>query len=1105
MDDFQYYNYELLRTMVSSKKPFNNHLCVEASNGDFYFVDLADQTHLLCTKDKGVTLTTNGDFDDSTFEIGRTQKIQGMFYDRTNEYIWFVDCNNSSTTFDVWYLDLSDDTITEVDTFTTVNTVSIYDIFEISAGKMYVVGREFIFNGGIHYWITVWRVDTAPIVEMNDKDVGVGFTDIGKVVVVGTIAYFIAEYVVNFVEILQYTEDGTIATAFSMGNGYNIPSENQKAISYDGNDFLYFVLLDRGNSNARTLYSYSISGDVVTSLSVNNLALMLDRNNAKVHPSKHEKAFHLTNQEIYQLRPAINNYVIPQGFAKISTIKSSNTMIAITDSYLIDSEAQLYEFKNMSSVIHDLEIRHDTRAYPECVFHLDTNKADFILDHDAIVQFYDNYTSREYGLGCYNDSLNFKDETIGSAPSDTSQGTWLDNSGGDCAVYMIDKNNGHSNIIQFEDYDNTNNAELYFTFTSAQTDGSIEYWYMTTDPTYQFGFFCYDEGVGLAAGIHQYDDLWYYWDDNVAWQAMGGTAPVVGKWYRITITFDCGTDKVTYTIVDEDDVAIANADNKNMASTPTTINKIWLFTRDANLNYLIFIDAIGFTWDTDYILGDNANLISKIQEDHTIFYGAVIKKDSRKYKEYRCRTLAYEMTYIEPDQTETGFAEENLAELIIDNTTQVQLTAYDEIFRATYNFINDTDETTPMGIVIEDAGTGTSLIETASIGGHKNTLRQINNGGGNCEVKIFFEGQTNGTIEWYMRTSNTTLAVQFIIRNGTDIVIQIAAINDKIRSFYTGAWHDLLDPALDNIWYRVRVDFECGAGGYLDVDGNVLAADTTTITVYNDATSVELGQLTQVPFRNVTANIDNTYIICQTVNTAYWDAIGFSWDKRYPEYVDYAIGDNQYLLYQYVEPTGDDYDLVTTGDKAIDNFNNAIADEDLKQWYLKLEDEVYAFALNNGAFDSTVDIEATDDIFDMDAIEQMERINKVVLDGGLGTTPQTAENLDNIATFGERIFTDTYAHIRDNDELLIIAQNVLARKIAAPQKVSIMWKQTIYGMLQCGETITLGAGIPLIESDETITPGQYIIHAISYFPESSLIQLILTDGLIFEKSIASEI
>ena len=43
------------------------------------------------------------------------------------------------------------------------------------------------------------------------------------------------------------------------------------------------------------------------------------------------------------------------------------------------------------------------------------------------------------------------------------------------------------------------------------------------------------------------------------------------------------------------------------------------------------------------------------------------------------------------------------------------------------------------------------------------------------------------------------------------------------------------------------------------------------------------------------------------------------------------------------------------------------------------------------------------------------------------------------------------------------------------------------------------AGIKLIESDETITPGTYIIHAISYFPESSLTQLILTDGLIFEK------
>ena len=763
-----------------------------------------------------------------------------------------------------------------------------------------------------------------------------------------------------------------------------------------------------------------------------------------------------------------------------------------------DDEVYRYEIVTSTDITantHNLEILEETRNYAECVFknHVDS------LAIDDIIKVTDRKSTWKYGKGNRKDSLHFRNETWGSVPADTSQGTWLDNSGGDCAVYMIDKNNGHSNIIQFEDYDNSNNAELYFTFTSAQTDGSIEYWYMTTDPTYQFGFFCYDEGDGLAAGIHQYDDLWYYWDNTAggSWQAMGGTAPVVGKWYRITITFDCGTDKVTYTIVDDDDIAIANADNKNMASTPTTINKIWLFTRDANLNYLVFIDAIGFTWDANYALGDNANL-EITEEDATIFYGAVIKKDKKKNKEYICRTLAFNMTYIKPAQIETGYAEENLAELIIDNTTQIELTAHDKIHRGTYNFINDIvgADVTPMGWL--DTSTGTSTVGiTTDIDGHKKLLVLTDNQNSSyAEADYFFEGQGYGTLEYWLYTTDVTKIFAHWFRNDATLIFNIDIDNSQFR-YYDGATHNIVG-VVNATHYRIRIDFECTAGAYLG-----LAQYKFNAYIYN-ADGSERGKIEGAAFASNEAEINGMYFNTGNADTGYIgyiSSLGFTWDKRYPEYVDYEIGDNKYLLYEHIEPTGQKYDLEAEGGKSLDNLANAIADEDLKHWYLKTVANGYAFCLDDGAFNNQITITTADKIKEVDVIEQMERINKVVLDGGLGTTPQTAVNQDNIDTFGARIFTDTYAHIHNNPELLIIAQQILVRKAAVPSKVALTWYQTEFGMTQVGEVITLGAGIKIPESDETIDAGVYIIQKIYYTPDHKRTEFILTSGLIFEKDV----
>lgn len=128
----------------------------------------------------------------------------------------------------------------------------------------------------------------------------------------------------------------------------------------------------------------------------------------------------------------------------------------------------------------------------------------------------------------------------------------------------------------------------------------------------------------------------------------------------------------------------------------------------------------------------------------------------------------------------------------------------------------------------------------------------------------FSTNQEYGTIEFWIKTTDATY--QNYINLAGAYRFQIDA--DKFQ-YYDGSWNDVGLGATDNTWYHIRMDFECGTGGY---DG--LSADTWTLWI----DGVEYGTYN---FDNVKVSVGNIYFRTNEGDSNYHfsiDSLSHSWE-----------------------------------------------------------------------------------------------------------------------------------------------------------------------------------------------------------------------------------
>lgn len=376
----------------SSKKPFNTGLWWEHSTYGLVMVDSTDQTVLLISTDKGDNWSII-DLSDNT----NSYKIQAGWLDGND--LWLLMCDNDGTAddFEVCFIELDDSNDCNpvaVSAGADANTVFVLDIFKFDT-DIYVFNYE--ERAGDHY-VVIWDVDTNPFVEKDTQiNPGTAITGSYYGIVTSTVYYGLGTKLgAGEVRLFTYTFGTTTIAVKQAIAAYTIQSENQKGVSYDNINLIYFVA-KKVADGLSYLLTYDIADDSYTVGAVYNIALQLDRNNSGVVPNELEKAFGVADEIVYEIKARRSGIVQVQD---LSATLSTN-IIAITDNFLMADDTgggnyPMFEWTEVTKDISFIDYKAGImgiRKVGEFVVHPDLaaswNKGDSI-------KIYDQYDQLEF-------------------------------------------------------------------------------------------------------------------------------------------------------------------------------------------------------------------------------------------------------------------------------------------------------------------------------------------------------------------------------------------------------------------------------------------------------------------------------------------------------------------------------------------------------------------------------------------------------------------------------------------------------------------------------------------------------------------------------------
>lgn len=213
---------------------------------------------------------------------------------------------------------------------------------------------------------------------------------------------------------------------------------------------------------------------------------------------------------------------------------------------------------------------------------------------------------------------------------------------------------------------------------------------------------------------------------------------------------------------------------------------------------------------------------------------------------------------------------------------------YSDNYTSTYNFLNESNYVIPNFWENISIGTGNAQIIPNSTGHNKVVeLYHGLTGADDCGIQNNFTVQTSMTLELWIKSTDTTRQTYILLFDniGTQ-AITFRIVNDQFQLHDGGGWEIMETTPLDNYWFHIRLDLECGVGGYLG-----LSADTFNVYInqYFEGT---------YDFGNPSNNLQRLRFWCDSGAEYYnyIDAIAY-----YPLDVNYTVNDNFFPFIQITE------------------------------------------------------------------------------------------------------------------------------------------------------------------------------------------------------------
>ena len=161
---------------------------------------------------------------------------------------------------------------------------------------------------------------------------------------------------------------------------------------------------------------------------------------------------------------------------------------------------------------------------------------------------------------------------------------------------------GHSDVLELHDGatpldDARDQVGGMISASSSASLGTVEFWLCGTAMTKIFTFRL--RGVSTGVDFQIIDNKIQYYYGGGYNDATGGLI-LDNAWYHFRIDFDCGTD--TYDFYLNGSLLDSDIDFRLPC---TTINNMYIISHRFQSDYTCYLDALGFSWDSGYEIGDN--------------------------------------------------------------------------------------------------------------------------------------------------------------------------------------------------------------------------------------------------------------------------------------------------------------------------------------------------------------------------------------------------------------------------------------------------------------------------------------------------------------------
>ena len=207
----------------------------------------------------------------------------------------------------------------------------------------------------------------------------------------------------------------------------------------------------------------------------------------------------------------------------------------------------------------------------------------------------ENRTYIEPMSGYYLASYGFENDMDGSDPMQ-----WIiDESGG--TVQVINSHSEHAKIIEIHETSDafTGMSNIF----GNRTSGTVEWWVMVNrnDDWFGCGVYYGDTTDGVHIAFSNDGNIKY--NNGSDWLTIMSYS--ANTWYHFRVEWDCTTDWHLWINETSQDGGAGYA----FRNSPAAVDRVRLRTSNAgdHLDQYMYVDAVGYSWDPNYNIGDNLN------------------------------------------------------------------------------------------------------------------------------------------------------------------------------------------------------------------------------------------------------------------------------------------------------------------------------------------------------------------------------------------------------------------------------------------------------------------------------------------------------------------